>query len=138
MQMGKIGAWVATNALDKHQLADLARGLDNLGYDALWYPESTSYDSLSLGAFLLSKSERLAVASGIANIYARDAYTAVAGHNSLNMLYGDRFVLGLEAGSEVANVAPYLCYQAVLGFNRVLGPISHPLFELGEFLLIRK
>ena len=95
MQMGKIGAWVATNALDKHQLADLARGLDNLGYDALWYPESTSYDSLSLGAFLLSKSERLAVASGIANIYARDAYTAVAGHNSLNMLYGDRFVLGL-------------------------------------------
>ena len=93
--MGKIGAWVATNTLDRHQLAELVRRLDDLGYAALWYPESTSYDSLSLGAFLLSKSERLVVASGIANIYARDAYTTMAGHNSLNTLYGDRFVLGL-------------------------------------------
>jgi probable F420-dependent oxidoreductase len=35
------------------------------------------------------------VASGIANIYARDAVTAAQGYDSLNRLYGGRFVLGL-------------------------------------------
>ena len=57
MKMGKFGAWIATNGLAKIQLAELARGLDGLGYDTLWYPESTSYDSLSLGGYLLSHSE---------------------------------------------------------------------------------
>jgi probable F420-dependent oxidoreductase len=35
------------------------------------------------------------VASGIANIYARDAVTAAQGYDSLNRLYGGRFILGL-------------------------------------------
>ncbi|PPR35416.1 MAG: hypothetical protein CFH36_00998 [Alphaproteobacteria bacterium MarineAlpha9_Bin6] len=122
MKMGKFGAWIPTNSLTKDQLIELARSLDALAYDTLWYPESTSYDSLSLGGFLLSHSERLVVASGIANIYARDAFTAVAGHNSLNALYDDRFVLGLgvshtplvtgrrghEYGKPVATMRAYL------------------------------
>ncbi len=122
MNIGKIGAWVGTNSLNSNQLADLAERLDDLKYHALWYPESTSYDSLSLGGFLLSHSKQLAVASGIANIYARDAYTAMAGHNSLNSLYGGRFVLGLgvshvplvngrrghEYGKPVATMRQYL------------------------------
>ena len=95
MKMGKFGAWIATNGLSRDQLVELVCGVEQLGYDTLWYPESTSYDSLSLGGFLLSHSERLFVASGIANIYARDPFTAMAGHNSLNALYGGRFVLGL-------------------------------------------
>lgn len=95
MEMGKFGAWVSTNGLSREQLVELARGVEDLGYDTLWYPESTSYESLAMGGFLLSNSERLKVASGIANIYARDAFTAMAGHNALNALYGDRFCLGL-------------------------------------------
>ena len=100
MKMGKFGAWVATNGLSKDQLIELVRGIEGLGYDTLWYPESTSHESLALGGFMLSHSERLFVASGIANIYARDPFTAMAGHNSLNALYGDRFVLGLGVSHE--------------------------------------
>lgn len=122
MEMGKIGAWVSTNTLNREQLAELARGVDELGYDTLWYPESTTYESLAMGSFLLQNSTRLKVASGIANIYARDPFTAVAGHNSLNALYGDRFCLGLgvshvplvsgrrghEYGKPVATMHAYL------------------------------
>ena len=95
MKMGRFGAWISTNALNREQLVELVDGLDTLGYDTLWYPESLGWESLTLGGFLLAHSERLAIASGIANIYARDAFTAMAGHNSLNAMYGDRFVLGL-------------------------------------------
>ena len=95
MEMGKIGAWVATNSLGREQLVELARGVEELGYDTLWYPESTTYESIAMGGFLLAHSEKLKVASGIANIYARDPFTAMAGHNALNALYGDRFCLGL-------------------------------------------
>ena len=95
MEMGKIGAWVSTNALNREELAELARGVEDLGYDTLWYPESTTYESLAMGSYLLSNSTKLKVASGIANIYARDPFTAISGHNSLNTLYGDRFCLGL-------------------------------------------
>ena len=82
-------------ALNKEQLAELARGVEDLGYDTLWYPESTTYESLAMGSFLLANSSTLKVASGIANIYARDPFTAMSGHNSLNTLYDDRFCLGL-------------------------------------------
>ena len=66
MEMGKIGAWVSTNALGREQLVELARGVEELGYDTLWYPESTTYESIAMGGFLLAHSEKLKVVSGIA------------------------------------------------------------------------
>jgi len=76
-------------------LAALATGVERRGYDTLWYPESLSYECLALGGYLLSQTSRLTLASGIANIYARDAVTAAQGHDSLNTLYDGRFILGL-------------------------------------------
>ncbi len=95
MKIGRHGVWVATNGLTKAQLVELAQGVERLNYDVLWYPESLAYESLSLGGFLLGQTTRLAVGSGIANIYARDGLTAMAGHNTLNSLHDDRFILGL-------------------------------------------
>ena len=77
------------------RVASFAQAAEGLGYDALWYPEGTGFESLSFAAFVLSETERLCAASGIANIYARDAVAAVSGHDTLNHFYGDRFVLGL-------------------------------------------
>ena len=95
MLPGKLGVWASTNALSRTQLAELAQGVERLNYSVLWYPESLVYESLSLGSFLLSQTNQLCFGSGIANIYARDAFTARAGHDTLNSLYGDRFILGL-------------------------------------------
>jgi len=94
MDIGKLGVWFSTNALDAAQLVALAQGVERLNYDVLWYPESLGYESLALGGYLLGQTESLCVGSGIANIYARDAVSAMAGHDTLNSLYGDRFILG--------------------------------------------
>jgi probable F420-dependent oxidoreductase len=95
MALGRLGVWYSTDKLDGAGLAGLVSAVENNGYSALWYPESRGYESLSLAGYLLSKSRRLTIGSSIANIYARDAYTARRGMVSLNDWYGGRFILGL-------------------------------------------
>lgn len=95
MKFGKFGVFTFTDIMDATQLAELATRVESLGYSTLWYPEAFNYETFALGGYLLSHSKHLVVASGIANIYARDPAASVMGHNSLNALYGGRFVLGL-------------------------------------------
>lgn len=95
MKLGRLGVWYATDKLNATQLADFMRAVEKNGYSAFWYPEGRGYESMSLAGYLLSKSEKLTIGSSIANIYARDAYTARRAMISLNGLHGGRFVLGL-------------------------------------------
>ena len=95
MKLGRLGVWYGTDKLDGSQLRDFVRTVENNGYSTLWYPESRGYESMSLAAWLLSSSEKLVIGSSIANIYARDSFTAQRAMVSLNALYDDRFVLGL-------------------------------------------
>jgi probable F420-dependent oxidoreductase len=50
---------------------------------------------MSLAGYLLSRSTKLTIGSSIANIYARDSFTARRAMVSLNDLYQQRFILGL-------------------------------------------
>ncbi len=95
MKLGRLGVWYGTDRLNRSQLRDFVRAVEKSGYSALWYPEARGYESMSLAAFLLSNSEKLVIGSSIANIYARDSFTAQRAVVSLNALYGDRFILGL-------------------------------------------
>ena len=95
MKLGRLGVWYGTDRLNGLELRDFVRTVENNGYSALWYPEARGYESMSLAAFLLSLSKKLTIGSSIANIYARDSFTAQRATVSLNALYGDRFILGL-------------------------------------------
>ena len=95
MALGRLGVWYSTDKLNGGQLADLVRAVEGNGYSAFWYPESRGYESMSLAAYLLSKSDRLKIGSSIANIYARDSFTARRATISLNDWYGRRFILGV-------------------------------------------
>ena len=95
MELGRLGVWYPTDRLDGVGLAALMAAVEGHGYGAFWYPESRLYESLSLAGFLLGATTRLVVGSSIANIYARDGYSARRGMMTLNQLYGGRFVLGL-------------------------------------------
>src|ERR1700716_4506367 len=95
MTLGRLGVWYSTVKLNGPQLADLVGVVEKAGYSALWYPESRGYESMSLAGYLLSKSTRLTIGSSIANIYARDSFTARRAMVSLNDLYQQRFILGL-------------------------------------------
>lgn len=95
MKLGRLGVWYGTDRLNGTQLRDFVRTVETIGYSTLWYPESRGYESMSLAATLLSYSDKLVIGSSIANIYARDSFTAQRAMISLNALYGDRFILGL-------------------------------------------
>jgi len=95
MKFGKYGVFTFTDVMDAAQCAELAEGVEKLGYSTLWYPEAFNYEPFAIAGYFLGHSENLIVASGIANIYARDPAASVMGLNSLNALYGGRFVLGL-------------------------------------------
>jgi probable F420-dependent oxidoreductase len=95
MKLGRLGVWYSTDKLNGAQLGDFMRVIESSGYSAFWYPESRGYESMSLAAYLLSKSTRLTIGSSIANIYARDPFTAQRAMVSLNSFYGGRFILGL-------------------------------------------
>jgi probable F420-dependent oxidoreductase len=95
MELGRLGAWYAFDKLKPNEIAPFLATVEGLGYDALWYPEARGYESLSVAGYALGCTTRLKLGSSIANIYARDAYTARQGLHTLRNLYGDRFVLGL-------------------------------------------
>src|SRR5260370_20051444 len=95
MKLGRLGVWYSTDKLNGAQLTDFVRAVEKNGYSALWYPESRGYETVALASYLLSKSQKLLVGSSIANIYARDAFTARRAMVSLNDLHAGRFILGL-------------------------------------------
>jgi len=95
MKLGRLGVWYSTDKLNAGQLADMMKVIEKNGYSAFWHPESRGYEAMSLGAYLLSKTEKLTIGSSIANIYARDAFTARRGMVSLNDFSGGRYILGL-------------------------------------------
>ena len=93
--LGKLGVWYPVDRLDGGGIRRLLRTVEDLGYSALWYPESLGYESLSIASFMLANTTRLVIGSSIANIYARDPFTARRGLRTLSSLYDDRFILGL-------------------------------------------
>jgi alkanesulfonate monooxygenase SsuD/methylene tetrahydromethanopterin reductase-like flavin-dependent oxidoreductase (luciferase family) len=94
-QLGKLGVWYPVDRLDGAGIRRFVRTVEEIGYSTLWYPEAVGYESLSIASFMLANTTRLIIGSSIANIYARDAFTARRGLRTLNALYDDRFVLGL-------------------------------------------
>lgn len=95
MQLGRLGVWYPIDLLDGAELARFLAQVEGLGYDALWYPEARGYESMSIASFMLAHSKKLKIGSSIANIYARDAYTARRALIGLDRLYEGRFILGL-------------------------------------------
>jgi len=95
MVLGKLGVFYFLEAMTAADMAAFARRLDDLGYAALWFPEALGREALSSAAFLLSSTKRLAIATGIANVFARDAMTMAAGRNTLAEQSGGRFILGV-------------------------------------------
>lgn len=101
MKLGRIGIW--TNTLDAQPAAKAREGaaeLERLGFAAIWVPESIRREALSNAGLLLAATSRIAVATGIANIYARDAMTMAAGQKTLSEAFPGRFLLGLGVGHQ--------------------------------------
>ena len=95
MNVGSLGVWALVDSLTANAEAQLARDVEQWGYSALWTGEAMGRDVLVNSAWLLANTRTLVVASGIANIYARDAMAMAAARAQLNEQSGGRFLLGI-------------------------------------------
>src|SRR5215813_2851454 len=95
MQLGKLGVWVSMDSMTAAAVAAFAKRVEEWGYAALWIPESRGRNALVHSSWLLGHTQRLVVATGIANIYARDAMAMANGQRGLNEQSDGRFLLGV-------------------------------------------
>jgi probable F420-dependent oxidoreductase len=95
MTIGKLGVWATTDGLSAAAAAAFAQRVEGWGYGALWMPEAFGRNVLVHSAWLLANTHHLVVASGIANIYARDALACQAAQYGLAEQSAGRFLLGL-------------------------------------------
>ena len=95
MKLSPWSVWAGTDGMAANAAATFAQRVERWGYSALWIPEAIGRDPLVHAAWLLANTERLILATGIANIYARDATAMAAGQITLAEQSGGRFLLGL-------------------------------------------
>jgi probable F420-dependent oxidoreductase len=94
-QLGRLGVWAFVDSLPAEEAAGFARRVEKLGYAALWIPEALGREAFASASWLLASTARLVVATGIANIYARDPVTMACGQKTLAEQSGARFLLGI-------------------------------------------
>src|SRR5215211_1305562 len=93
---GEVGLWSSDlNALPAPRAREAASEIEELGYAALWFGEALGREAFTNASMLLSATSRLVVATGIANIFVRDAWATNAAAKTIAGAHPGRFVLGL-------------------------------------------
>jgi len=95
MKIGKLGVWASLETMSAPDAAAFAKRVETWGYSALWVPEAMGRNVLVHSSWLLANTTRLIVATGIANIYARDPMAMVGAQLALAEQSGGRFLLGM-------------------------------------------
>ncbi|MBU6515951.1 MAG: TIGR03620 family F420-dependent LLM class oxidoreductase [Acidobacteriota bacterium] len=155
---GTIGIWTSAHELLAPTPSDgVAADVEALGFSALWFPESWGRESLTSATLLLAATSSLTVATGITNIWGRDAVATVNAARTLNAAFDDRFVLGLgvshqplverlrghEYHSPLVNMREYLnamdrapmhAYEGSHPYARVIAALGPRMLELGSEL----
>jgi len=94
--LGRIGLWTtALDALPISRAREQVAELDEQGWGALWFGEAYGREALTAAGMYLGATRRMAVATGIASIYARDAVATSSGARTLAAMHPGRFLLGL-------------------------------------------
>jgi len=95
--LGRVGIWsFALQRMSATDEIEAARDLESFEFRATWIPESLgSKDVLAHSGLLLANTNNTVIATGIANIHARDPMAMANGAKALGDAYPDRFVLGI-------------------------------------------
>jgi probable F420-dependent oxidoreductase len=95
VHLGRVGVWGHLDSLTIAEARAYARRVEELGYGALWVPETVGRDPFTLLGILAGETERLALGTSIVTIWGRDAQAARMGAKTLAEATAGRFVLGL-------------------------------------------
>jgi probable F420-dependent oxidoreductase len=96
-KLGPLNVWsFALQRLSAQEAGEAVRRLEELGYRAIWIPESIgSKEAMAHSALLLGATSDAVIAPGIANIHARDPMAMANAAKSLGEQFPGRFVLGI-------------------------------------------
>jgi len=94
-EIGRLGVWTWLDGMSADEATHFCERLEQWGYGTLWIPEAVGREPFAFIGYLAARTSRLVFATGIANIYARDAMTANAVRKTLAEAAPGRFVLGL-------------------------------------------
>ena len=109
-ELGRVGVWFGAPPA-----TDLARGLEELGFGAIWIGGSPGGDLEGVERTLAS-TDRIAVATGIVNIWKDAPETIAAAHHRLVGRFPGRFLLGIGAGHPEATSRYTKPYDALVGY----------------------
>ncbi len=97
MNLGTLGVWWANlGSASARDEIEAVKEIERLGYGTFWFGESMrNKDAMAHAGVLLTATERINVATGIASIYNRDPTATKSGAHYLADASNGRFVLGL-------------------------------------------
>lgn len=99
----EIGVIAETDHLDRQSLLAFVQRIEARGYESFWIPELFGREPVATAGWLLGRTERLQIATGIANVYVRDAHAMALTRRTLAELSGGRFLLGLGVSNPGLN-----------------------------------
>ena len=95
MELGKLGVWFFFDGMTSVNAVEGAKRIESLGYSALWVPETVGKNPFVMSSWLLANTEKLILATGIANIYHREPGVTLAAQKTLAEQSSNRFLLGI-------------------------------------------
>lgn len=95
MDLGRVGIWHFLDVFPAGEVRTAAREIESLGFRTLWIPEALGREAFTHAGVILAATDRLIVATGIANVWGRDAMAMAAAQKTLAEAYPGRFLLGM-------------------------------------------
>lgn len=121
IELGRIGIWRHPSGLSPEMVAEV----EALGYGAIWVGGSPGGD-LGVVENLLDSTDRIAVATGIVNVWKDDAATVAASYHRIAARHADRFLLGLGIGHPEATQEYRQPYATLVSYLDELDDLGVP------------
>src|SRR5262249_34643429 len=118
MDLSKLGVLGFLDAFGGAQAAQFAQKVERLGYSVVWAPDAMGREIFSLSSYLLSRTERLTIGTGVTIVYAYEPIAVASANRTLGELFGDRFILGLGVSNKTANTRRGVGYGKPVDFIR--------------------
>ncbi|WP_433501873.1 LLM class F420-dependent oxidoreductase [Pseudonocardia halophobica] len=111
VDLGRYGIWLRRDQLTP----GLATEIEALGYGAIWIGGSPPAD-LALPEELLAATTRIAIATGIVNIWQAPAPEVAESYHRIEKAYPGRFLLGVGIGHPEAVREYRSPYETIVGY----------------------
>ncbi len=96
IDLGRVGLWTGVlDGMPSSAANELCAEASELGFQTIWIPEAVGRDPFVTAMRVLENTSSIKIATGIANIYARDAMTTANAQRSIEEAHPGRFLLGL-------------------------------------------